>query len=664
MRVFAVILSLLAGVLCRAQTSEETLESRNLQVSFNQSTGAVTVQDKRNQMLYRPVSAGSTAYAVASVEKSDNEIRAVLTNDTIRFTAVWYLSDERTLACRIEGDYSQQLGEDVLMYPYPIGMSANESYLALPDSGGFLFKADGSDIPPMRLKAGGEYEIYQHFHAMMAFYALTDLNAGMIAVFDTPADAAYRIRKIGSQIVPAIQWRPEKGKLGYARTIRFHFAADGGVVALAKYYRQQIIDKGWHKSLREKCETRPTVDRLIGAPHLWVMDVRLTRSPELIDEFKAAGIDKLVLKTDLRMQFPSYRSPEGPFEVQQEKHFEFLKRADEYGYLVGKYMTYSSIRPYEKNQPCAHLFWNYWQISDDNFMPYSGIMQADGKRLPGWQNKGVRICDRFGLKEILPKHFAFYRDLYLRHNAFFLDVEGALKLQECYDPDHPMTRREDLVLRQQRGEFFRSFNTNWVVGTESGVEYILPYYDWLEGPPSAAVYVDMKATHSDTNSPYYMGSWQRNRYFDPPILSKPCLADPVSKQYGLNMALRIPLYELVHGDEIVSVCRWGYPNNKMTDAWRLKDLRCMLYGTPPAYGFSPEVWAEQKNQILDSIRTVCSWVEQVGYDEMTNFEYLSADKLVQKSTFSSGRSIVVNFGNDPFQYKTQIIPSMDYYIAN
>ena len=48
------------------------------------------------------------------------------------------------------------------------------------------------------------------------------------------------------------------------------------------------------------------------------------------------------------------------------------------------------------------------------------------------------------------------------------------------------------------------------------------------------------------------------------------------------------------------------------------------------------------------MKTVCSWVEQIGYDEMIDFEYLTDNKLVQKSTFSSGKSIVVNFGNEAY----------------
>lgn len=657
----------LANETAQSATAQRTLtlESTHLKAHVSKADGALSVYDKRSKQWYHSVHT-SAHYQVEAIKQNAQQIEISLKDSTNSFKATWSFHDEATLACVLTGDTKQQISEAGLAYPLPLSMSVEDSYLVLPDSGGFLFKADGSDIPPVRLNQMPTYTLYQHYHAMMAMFGFTDLTNGVVFVFDTPADVQYTLtpfdsKQAGKGYSPAIAWRPSKGKLGYTRKVRLHFSDQGGFVSLAKYYRKDVIQKGNHKSLKEKAKERPSVKKLVGAPHAWISSLTATRSNELIDDMKNHGIDKMVIKTFAHADFPGYRKKGAPVETNEKKHDKFLKRAEKHGYLVGKYMTYSSIRPYEKDEEWRAIFWNYLMLRDDNYLPYSGILQANGKRLTGWKNQGVRVSDKFGLEELIPAHMDFYKDFYLKHNALFMDVEGALRLMECYDPERPYDRAENMTIRQKRAEYFRDFNSDWAVGTETGVEYLLPYYDWVEGPPTAATYIDYKATHKNKKSPYYMGDWNRVDN-NPPVLTKLCLADPISKKYGYNPAMRIPLYELVHGDQIVSVCRWEYPNNKMTDIWKLKDLFNMLWGTPPAYGITPSIWEKQKPQIVESIDTVCSWIEKVGYDELVDFTYLSEDKMVQKSVFSSGRSIIVNFKDTSFRHQGRRIPSMGYYL--
>lgn len=631
-----------------AKAALETLETSAITAEFDTANGRVKIVDNRSGSTYQTVS-GPRSYEGSSTVVKRDQISFILKNDHVEFTAIWSFIDESTLVCRIDGDLSQALKDRDLAYPYPITMSTSGSYWVMPDAAGFLFKTDGSDLPRMRLTGKGEYKVYDHYHAMMAFYGQTDMTSGVVTVFDTPADVAYRFwkfkdKQLGEGVAPSMQWRPEHGTMGYVRQVRYHFSPEGGIVPLAKYYRKQVVAKGAFRSLRDKLKERPYVDRLVGAPHVWLMNLSGTRSTRIIDEMNELGVEKLVLKTDMHVKFPEYRDPTlGEIELQQAEHDAFQARAEELGYLFGKYMTYSSIRSYGKDTEWRSMFWNFYMLRDDNFFPYSGLMRSDGSRMLGWEGQGVRVCDLFGLEELIPEHLKLYGDYFRTHNCFFFDVEGALSLQECYDPKHPMTRRENLVIRKDRAELFRNISEDWVIGTESGADFLLPHYDWVEGPPTAASYVDRNAMYKDAESPYYMGGWNRDKDFDPPQLSQLTLVEPTHKRYGLNMAMRIPLYELVHGDQVVSVCRWEYTNNKATDVWWIKDLRCMLYGTPPAYSLNPDLWDQQKHKIVGSMKTVTPWVEEIGYDEMVDFEFLTDDKLVQKSTFSSGKSIVVNF---------------------
>lgn len=655
-----------------ASSAKETfvLESEILTATFDSEDGSIEILDKRSGQRYLPVySKNSPAknYEIEVSHHSGLQLAANLTFGDQKYKIHWIFKDPDTLACSIHADFNQELSDPGFAYPIPVVMDTQEHYLAIPESGGFLYKADGSDMHPI-LKKKPFYKMYKHVQSMMAMVGMTDLNEGLVYVFDTPADSAYRLEyaedgPLRSIYTPAVVWRPEMSRWGYSRKVFMHVSGQGGFVSQAKYYRNWLIEKGDYKSLRDKAKERPNVDRLIGAPHAWITSFKHTRSLGLIDDFKKQGIDKLMIKGTTLADYPHYRERGSMVELDYPKHNEFIERANEHGYLVGKYMTYSSIRPYTKEEVHKSLFWNFLMLRDDNFLPYSGILKKDGKRMLGWQNQGVRVSERFGMDELIPEHMNYYKEYFMRHDTMFFDVEGALEHFECYDPNHPMTRRDNVETRKERASYYRNFNPNWIIGTEDGSsDYLLQYYDWIEGPPTAELYADWDAKRKDKNSPYYMGSWNRDADGNAPILYKSCLSDPQMTQWSLDPRKRIPLYELVHGDQIVSVCRWEYPNNKMVDVWKIKDLRNMLWGTAPAYGLTAEIWNEQKEDLVQSMNTVCDWVERVGYDEMINFEYLSADKLVQKSTFSSDRSIVVNFGEKPFVLGNHEIDALGYLI--
>ena len=43
-------------------------------------------------------------------------------------------------------------------------------------------------------------------------------------------------------------------------------------------------------------------------------------------------------------------------------------------------------------------------------------------------------------------------------------------------------------------------------------------------------------------------------------------------------------------------------------------------------------------------RDVCGWHERIGFDEMIDHRFLTTDRMVQETRFSSGWNVVVNFG--------------------
>ena len=77
------------------------------------------------------------------------------------------------------------------------------------------------------------------------------------------------------------------------------------------------------------------------------------------------------------------------------------------------------------------------------------------------------------------------------------------------------------------------------------------------------------------------------------------------------------------------------------DVWMMRDGAKNMIGTAD--------WEKVKDRYLRTYRDVCGWHEKIGFDEMLQHGFLSDDRLVQQSRFSSGWTVVVNFSDDPWK---------------
>ena len=67
--------------------------------------------------------------------------------------------------------------------------------------------------------------------------------------------------------------------------------------------------------------------------------------------------------------------------------------------------------------------------------------------------------------------------------------------------------------------------------------------------------------------------------------------------------------------------------------------------------------------MVESYRKTCGWHARIGFDEMVSHEYLKDDRSVQRTTWSSGVAVVVNFGDTAFRTGTREVPVRDYAVS-
>jgi len=122
--------------------------------------------------------------------------------------------------------------------------------------------------------------------------------------------------------------------------------------------------------------------------------------------------------------------------------------------------------------------------------------------------------------------------------------------------------------------------------------------------------------------------------------------------YDFNPARRLPLFQLVYHDSVYCTRRWNQDPGRDASLWDRHDLLNILYGTAPLIFMHPRAgnvigssaWEKVSDRYLQTYRGVCGWHERIGFDEMIDHRFLTTDRMVQETRFSSGWNVVVNFG--------------------
>ena len=123
---------------------------------------------------------------------------------------------------------------------------------------------------------------------------------------------------------------------------------------------------------------------------------------------------------------------------------------------------------------------------------------------------------------------------------------------------------------------------------------------------------------------------------------------PRVAKFQVGATYRLPLWELVYHDCLCAHWYWGDYNNKLPSLWDRRDLFNVLYGTMGMYLFNAKQWEADKDRFVRSYRVTSPVARKTGYSEMLDHRILSADRLVQRTTFADGTVVTVNFGETPF----------------
>jgi len=595
----------------------EPLEVSNqfVSVRVEPQAGTFSLTDRRISHTYSSARARDTIILSAARE-SDRKARLTLLQATsgYRYEALLEV-DGSEAECALTLSTDEEKMDEDLAFP-PALHSETGDWLVIPMNEGILYPVDDPSVsPPHRLVA------YSGHGLCMPWFGMTNMDRGIMAVVGTPDDMYIDFgRDDQGRLFITTGWEPSKGSLRYDRKITYKLFDDGGYVAQARAYRQVAKREGRFRSLRDKREANADVDRLIGAPDVWTVQVDPVEVALTLHE---NGVERLLFS------FHGSNSRRGDRPEQVKK----IKNLD---YLVTRYDTYRTSWP--EGEP--KYAWRHHKTTDhivkekDGSLRRAWTIKRDDGVYPGYEQTSSEQLRQ--AREQIPEDQRKHN-----YDGRFIDTTTAAALMEDYDPDHPLTRTRDRFYKKRLLGLI-SQKLALICGSETGQDWAAPVVHYFEGMMSLA--------------PYRVPDAGRNMYaYHPPT-------DKLLK-YMVGPCYRVPLWELVYHDSVVAYWYWGDASNKQPELWDKRDLWNVLYCTPPLWMIDREDWRKYKDRFVKSYKTVCPVVAKAGYEAMTDHDFLTEDHTVQRTSFSNGLQVTVNFGEKPYRTESgRTVRPMDYLV--
>lgn len=353
-------------------------------------------------------------------------------------------------------------------------------------------------------------------------------------------------------------------------------------------------------------------------------------SPKLIQSFADAGLDRLWLGS------PSWDG--------LRLHPDSVRKAISLGYLVAPYDSFHSI-----HSPAETDTWETAQF-DAKLYETGAVVRADGTKKKGFLKKGYILSDVAGRPWVERRVSDLFRQF--QCNSWFIDCDADGELYDDYSPLHPATQADQMNARLSRLAWIRD-TFGLVIGSEGGAAYAAGTIHFAHGIMTPVIGwgdPDLK----DRSSPYFLGGYYPPD--GPTVFFKQVPMKPVYRRIYADPRFRLPLYETVFHDSVVATHQWGYGSLKFTDDDHARELLELLYDVPPLYHLNRAEWDKRKALILAHYRFFSPLHREAGLLPMTDFQWLTDDHLVQKTTFGDALELVANFGAQPFDDRGITVP--------
>ena len=465
----------------------------------------------------------------------------------------------------------------------------------------------------------------------MRWFGGTKGNHAWMALFpqDNLVDSGAMLTELSA--FPA--WLKSLERWSEPRVVQFTFIR-GSYAELAKTYRAWAMAHGLHRSLQEKAAATPALQNLLQGRlvSLYAAQPRHEKSYREDILQNPASDDLIGATPKVNLQHKDVQKILGELPEAGINRALVVHR----GWIHGGYdYSHPDVWPpdpalgsiEELTAICSHtdpftvgLHDNYQDIyAHCPSFPNGVSLNVKRELLAGgyWGGGQAYILNSRDSVRYAKRNWEQIKTL--RPRAMFIDTTSAVQCYESYEPGNVLTRMEDMKCKQELLQFFKSQGV--VLGSEEGADFAIPYLDWIENrharvagesvPLWPLVFHDAAACGryvDDEDAATWMGGTVERRGY-PAVLED---------------------------------MLWGYFVLSSP-----KDLKS---------------WLRQK-QVLKSTSFADEWFRSISTTSMTEHHFLTPDFAVERSVFSNGRFITVNFSKDTWRRDGQEVPARSYRVS-
>ena len=500
-----------------------------------------------------------------------------------------------------------------IVWPGPFELSGDgaDCYSVLPMRQGILI--------PNRFSRSVETIFDGRFYTMglyMPWWGQIEGGNGFLAVAETPWDGGCDLHHpAGGPTALAPAWFPTLSKMEYRRVIRYFFQRDCDNNLLCKRYREYVRQKGRLMTLRQKMARNPKLGQLIGSSIVTDMicvhiepqsqfyqadapeqNDRLTTFDQMAEKLarlKARGAGRVYFHMDgwgsrgYDNLHPDILPP-----CEEAGGWDGLRRLSEtcaeLGYLLALHDEYISF--YKK----AETYREDQVVCDREGRILSECVWFGGEQ--------SYLCSELA-PFYLRRNYTRIREQGIRLDGTYLDGFTAAPVYECAHEEHRMNRRECLEKRKECLSIQSA--QGYLVSSEEAVDALLPELDLVH------------------HAPYGRGRGEEP--FD----------------VGEIKGIPVPLLNLVYHDCLV--IPWSTGRGAA--------------GIPPGEegflhgllnGGLPYLSLEAGEAEIKRLSVMCRLQERVALCEMVRHEFLDSTGKRQRTTFSDGTTVEVDFARDQY----------------
>lgn len=493
-------------------------------------------------------------------------------------------------------------------WPQPLIADTPGSYAVLNTMQGQLVPTDWPQVIGDKLPFGGQMGSEA---AYMPWWGEITPQGGYLCYVRQSWDSAYTIsHPAGGPTRVFVRHLPSLGQMRYARTLTYCFVPAGSdYVTLCRLYREIADEEGRARTLREKAALNPNVQKLVGCCVMHVEGkthikkesalydsarpenndrvVPFSHWTERVKRLKLMGVKQLYLHLDGWGQ-PGY----------DNQHPDYLPPCKEAGGWEGMKELSDTLENLDYMFGVHDQYRDYY-LDAPTYDPDNAARSADGSlfELTHWAGGAQNYLCASLAPDYVRRNFEqlFAHGIHLE--GTYLDVFTCNELDECVNPRHPMTRRE---CADYRNQCFHYLSAHGIAPSSEEVN------DWAM---SAQVF---------------------------------CHWAP----YMAQSAIPVPLYNLVYHDCVLipwkmEAGEWGIPEG--TTGF----LHAVLNGGMGYMSESLEDEALAEN--IAQWKTLSELSHHVAMEKMVGHEFLSPDRSLQRTTFSDGTRVTVNFKENSYQ---------------